>query len=131
MLIKGILSPEDAELCIQHGADGIIVSNHGGRSMDYGPSTLEVLPDIVAVVGRRVPVMGLHVMANALGRDFDVGPAVAGLVDKEILVIDERDMWSFKSDLIREVAYNTITKYDRAKRHALASDHLPATSSSR
>ena len=57
MLIKGILDPEDARLAIQHGADAIIVSNHGGRSMDYGPSTLEVLPEIVAAVKGRIPVI--------------------------------------------------------------------------
>ena len=55
MLVKGILTAEDARLCVEHGMDGIIVSNHGGRSMDYGPSTLEVLPEIVAAVNGRVP----------------------------------------------------------------------------
>src|SRR4029079_7917607 len=54
---KGILDPEDARLATEHGADAIIVSNHGGRSMDYGPSTLEVLPEIVAAVNGRVPVI--------------------------------------------------------------------------
>jgi 4-hydroxymandelate oxidase len=57
LLVKGILTAEDAVLCIDHGVDGIIVSNHGGRSMDYGPSTLEVLPEIVAAVKRRIPVL--------------------------------------------------------------------------
>ncbi len=57
MLVKGILTAEDARLCLEHGMDGIIVSNHGGRSMDYGPSTLEVLPAIVAAVNGRVPVI--------------------------------------------------------------------------
>ena len=57
MLVKGILTAEDARLCLEHGMDGIIVSNHGGRSMDYGPSTLEVLPEIVAAVNGRVPVI--------------------------------------------------------------------------
>jgi 4-hydroxymandelate oxidase len=57
MLVKGILTADDARLCLEHGMDGIIVSNHGGRSMDYGPSTLEVLPEIVAAVNRRVPVI--------------------------------------------------------------------------
>jgi 4-hydroxymandelate oxidase len=57
MLIKGIITAEDAELCVAHGMDGIIVSNHGGRSMDYGPSTLEVLPEIVAAVKGRVPII--------------------------------------------------------------------------
>jgi 4-hydroxymandelate oxidase len=57
MLVKGILTAEDARLCLEHGVDGVIVSNHGGRSMDYGPSTLEVLPAIVAAVNGRVPVI--------------------------------------------------------------------------
>lgn len=56
-LLKGILTAEDARLAVEHGVDGIIVSNHGGRSMDYGPSTLEVLPEIVAAVNGRIPVI--------------------------------------------------------------------------
>jgi len=86
-----------------------------------------------AVLGRREPVAALREMAHELRRDVDVDAAVAGLVDKEILVIDERDNWSFKSDLVREVAYSTITKYDRAKRHAGIAgwheSHLPADGS--
>lgn len=57
LLIKGIMDPEDARLAVAHGADAIIVSNHGGRSMDYGPSTLEMLPEIVAAVNGRIPVL--------------------------------------------------------------------------
>jgi isopentenyl diphosphate isomerase/L-lactate dehydrogenase-like FMN-dependent dehydrogenase len=57
LLVKGIVTAEDAALCIEHGVDGIVVSNHGGRSMDYGPSTLEVLPEIVAAVKGRIPVL--------------------------------------------------------------------------
>jgi isopentenyl diphosphate isomerase/L-lactate dehydrogenase-like FMN-dependent dehydrogenase len=57
LVVKGIVTAEDAALCIEHGVDGIIVSNHGGRSMDYGPSTLEVLPEIVAAVKKRIPVL--------------------------------------------------------------------------
>jgi len=51
------MTPEDAELCIEHGFDGIYVSNHGGRSLCYLPSTLEVLPEILAAVRKRVPVL--------------------------------------------------------------------------
>jgi isopentenyl diphosphate isomerase/L-lactate dehydrogenase-like FMN-dependent dehydrogenase len=57
IIIKGIVTHEDARLCVEHGFDGIVVSNHGGRSMDYGPSTLEVLPEIVAAVNGKIPVM--------------------------------------------------------------------------
>ncbi|RPI55528.1 MAG: alpha-hydroxy-acid oxidizing protein [Acidobacteria bacterium] len=57
IIIKGIVTHEDARLCVEHGFDAIVVSNHGGRSMDYGPSTLEVLPEIVAAVNGKIPVM--------------------------------------------------------------------------
>jgi isopentenyl diphosphate isomerase/L-lactate dehydrogenase-like FMN-dependent dehydrogenase len=57
ILAKGILTPEDAKMCLEHGVDGVYVSNHGGRSLDYGPSTLEVLPEIVDAVGGKVPVL--------------------------------------------------------------------------
>jgi isopentenyl diphosphate isomerase/L-lactate dehydrogenase-like FMN-dependent dehydrogenase len=57
MLAKGVLTARDARLCIEHGLDGIIVSNHGGRALDYSPSSLEVLPEIVDAVGGKVPVL--------------------------------------------------------------------------
>ena len=73
MLIKGILDPEDARLAIEHGADAITVSNHGGRSMDYGPSTLEVLPEIVAAVNGRIPVL----FDSGIRRGADIFKALA------------------------------------------------------
>ena len=57
ILTKGILTGEDAKACVEHGLDGIIVSNHGGRAMDYGPSTLEVLAEVVDAVQGRIPVL--------------------------------------------------------------------------
>ena len=57
MIAKGIVTPEDAKLCLEHGVDGVYVSNHGGRSLDYGPSTLEVLPEIVDAVRGRAPIL--------------------------------------------------------------------------
>jgi (S)-2-hydroxy-acid oxidase len=47
LIVKGIMSPEDAVVAVENGADGIVVSNHGGRILDSGQSTLEVLPKIV------------------------------------------------------------------------------------
>lgn len=73
LLIKGILDPQDAKLAIEHGADGITVSNHGGRSMDYGPSTLEVLPEIVAAVNGRIPVL----FDSGIRRGADIFKALA------------------------------------------------------
>ena len=57
LLLKGIVTAEDARLSVENGVDGIIVSNHGGRSMNYGVSTLEMLPEIVAAVAGRIPVL--------------------------------------------------------------------------
>jgi 4-hydroxymandelate oxidase len=69
MIAKGVLTAEDARLCLEHGLDGIYVSNHGGRSLDYTPSSLEVLPEIVDAVKGRVPVLfdsGVRSGADAL-----------------------------------------------------------------
>ena len=73
MLVKGILDPEDAKLAIEHGADAIIVSNHGGRSMDYGPSSLEVLPEIVAAVNGKIPIL----FDSGIRRGADIFKALA------------------------------------------------------
>ncbi len=73
LVLKGILDPEDARLAIEHGADAIIVSNHGGRSMDYGPSSLEVLPEIVAAVNGRIPVL----FDSGIRRGADIFKALA------------------------------------------------------
>jgi 4-hydroxymandelate oxidase len=55
-ILKGIDTREDAELCLQHGIDGILVSNHGGRATETGRATIEALPEVVAAVGDRIPV---------------------------------------------------------------------------
>ena len=73
LIIKGILDPDDARLAIDHGADSIIVSNHGGRSMDYGPSSLEVLPEIVAAVNGRIPLL----FDGGIRRGADIFKALA------------------------------------------------------
>jgi isopentenyl diphosphate isomerase/L-lactate dehydrogenase-like FMN-dependent dehydrogenase len=73
MLLKGILDPQDARLAIEHGADAIIVSNHGGRSMDYGPSSLEVLPEVAAAVNGRIPIL----FDSGIRRGTDIFKALA------------------------------------------------------
>jgi len=73
MLVKGIINPEDAKVCVERGYDGIIVSNHGGRAMDYVPSTLEVLPEIVDAVGGRIPVL----VDSGFRRGADIVKAIA------------------------------------------------------
>jgi 4-hydroxymandelate oxidase len=73
IIIKGIVTAEDARLCVERGFNGIVVSNHGGRSMDYGPSTLEALPEIVAAVNGKIPVM----IDSGFRRGSDVLKALA------------------------------------------------------
>lgn len=93
LVVKGILSPEDAVMAQDHGVDGIIVSNHGGRQLDGAVSPLRVLPHIVQAVGNSMPVMmdsgirrgsdvlkGLALGARFVfvGRPFNHAAAVAG-----------------------------------------------------
>ncbi|XP_069744493.1 2-Hydroxyacid oxidase 2 isoform X2 [Narcine bancroftii] len=56
IILKGILTKEDAELAVEHGVQGIIVSNHGGRQLDGGPATIDALPEIVETVQGRIEV---------------------------------------------------------------------------
>jgi len=57
ILLKGIVTHEDAELCLKHGVDGIIVSNHGGRSEESLWASLDSLPEVVQAVDGKVPVL--------------------------------------------------------------------------
>jgi len=73
VLVKGVLSADDAKLAVEHGAAGVIVSNHGGRNLDTVPATIEALPAIAAAVGDRVPVL----MDGGIRRGTDVVKALA------------------------------------------------------
>lgn len=57
LVVKGIQSAADATAAVDRGADGVIVSNHGGRQLDRAPVTLEVLPEVVEAVGERAEVL--------------------------------------------------------------------------
>lgn len=72
-IIKGIDTHEDAKLCLEHGLDGILVSNHGGRSTETGRGTIEALPEVVAAVGGRIPVF----LDGGVRRGTDVFKALA------------------------------------------------------
>ena len=57
IVLKGIVTREDAQLCLQHGVDGIIVSNHGGRQEESNRGTLESLPEVLDGSDDRLPVL--------------------------------------------------------------------------
>ncbi|MEG0261175.1 MAG: alpha-hydroxy acid oxidase, partial [Lysinibacillus sp.] len=91
--LKGILHPEDAALALEHGVNGIIVSNHGGRQLDGVVGSLDALPGIAEVIAGRIPIIldsgiysGIDVLkalalgadAVAIGRPFVYGLALDG-----------------------------------------------------
>lgn len=93
VVVKGVASPFDAKIAIESGARGIIVSNHGGRTLDTIPATIHLLPPIVDVVRQRVPILidggvrrgtdvfkclALGASAVMIGRPILHGLAVAG-----------------------------------------------------
>jgi 4-hydroxymandelate oxidase len=57
VVLKGIVTSDDAELSVEHGADGVIVSNHGGRGEESGRATIESLTEVVAGAAGRIPVL--------------------------------------------------------------------------
>jgi isopentenyl diphosphate isomerase/L-lactate dehydrogenase-like FMN-dependent dehydrogenase len=73
VLLKGIQTAEDAALAVEHGAAGVIVSNHGGRQLDNVAPSLEVLPEVVEAVGGRCEVL----MDGGVRRGTDVVIALA------------------------------------------------------
>jgi isopentenyl-diphosphate delta-isomerase len=93
IVLKGVLHPEDARLALQHGADAVQVSTHGGRQVDGSISAVEALPAVAEAVGDEVPVLfdsgvrrgsdafkalGLGADTVMLGRPFAYGLAMAG-----------------------------------------------------
>jgi 4-hydroxymandelate oxidase len=93
VLLKGILDPDDAELAVDNGVSGIIVSNHGARDLDSTPATIEALPVVTDRVAGRIPVLmdggirrgtdilkalALGATAVMIGRPFCYGLAAAG-----------------------------------------------------
>jgi isopentenyl diphosphate isomerase/L-lactate dehydrogenase-like FMN-dependent dehydrogenase len=57
VLLKGILTREDAVLAVEHGAAGVVVSNHGGRQLDGAPATLDALEEVVEAAAGRIEVL--------------------------------------------------------------------------
>jgi isopentenyl diphosphate isomerase/L-lactate dehydrogenase-like FMN-dependent dehydrogenase len=73
LMVKAVLGANDARLAVEHGADAVIVSNHGGRSMDSAISTIEALPEVVAEVGSRATV----ILDSGVRRGSDIAKALA------------------------------------------------------
>ena len=87
LLLKGIVTAEDAELCLEHGVDGIVVSNHGGRAEESGVGTLESLPEVVEVIAGRIPV----IMDSGIRRGVDIFKALA--LGADTVLIGRAYLW--------------------------------------
>jgi isopentenyl diphosphate isomerase/L-lactate dehydrogenase-like FMN-dependent dehydrogenase len=73
LLLKGIVTREDAQLAVEHGADGLMVSNHGGRSEETLRATIESLPEVIEGVAGRIPV----IVDGGIRRGTDIFKALA------------------------------------------------------
>lgn len=106
VLLKGILTAQDAKRAVEHGADGVIVSNHSGRNLDTLPATIDALPHVVEAIGGRIPVLldsgirrgtdifaalALGAKAVLIGRPYIYGLAAGGAEGVERVVTILRD----------------------------------------
>lgn len=91
LLLKGIVTAEDASLAVEHGVDGIIVSNHGGRAEDSGRSTIESLSEVVDAIDGRVPV----IVDSGFRRGTDIFKALA--LGADAIAIGRPYLWGLGS----------------------------------
>lgn len=92
LVLKGVLTAEDAALAVEHGADAIVVSNHGGRQLDGAVPSLRALPEVVAAVDGRCPVLldgGVRT-----GRDVFVALALGAAA----VLVGRPTMWALAAD---------------------------------
>ena len=137
--MKGVLTPLDAERAITHGADGIIVSNHGGRNFDSSMAPIDVLPSIVDAVGGRTTV----IVDSSFRRGSDVVKALA--IGAKLVMIGRPTLWGtavageagaarasklYREEISRTIAYLGCTSIEQLNRDFLEripTPHLPAT----
>jgi isopentenyl diphosphate isomerase/L-lactate dehydrogenase-like FMN-dependent dehydrogenase len=91
LLLKGIVTAEDAALAVEHGVDGLIVSNHGGRAENSGRGTIESLPEVVDSVRGRVPIL----VDGGFRRGVDVFKALA--IGADAVCIGRPYLWGLSS----------------------------------
>jgi isopentenyl diphosphate isomerase/L-lactate dehydrogenase-like FMN-dependent dehydrogenase len=134
LLLKGVLHPDEARLAVEHGIDGVIVSNHGGRQLDTALPAIRALPGVVEAVTGRIPVLldsgvrrGSHVVkavalgatACVIGRPHLWGLAVAGEAGvAQVLEI-------FRRDIDRVLALGGWDGIARVERSALTPTLMP------
>lgn len=133
LVLKGIMDVEDAKLAVQVGADAIVVSNHGGRQLDFAPSSISALPEIVQAVGKDTEVWvdggirsgqdilkarALGARGTLLGRSFAYGLGAYGEqgVDKALQILHK--------ELDTSMAFCGHTQIDQVDRQILLPSSL-------
>ena len=91
LVLKGIDTAEDARLAREHGADGVIVSNHGGRATETGRGTIDILPEVVDAVGAQIPVF----VDGGFRRGTDIFKALA--IGAKAVGIGRPCMWGLSA----------------------------------
>jgi isopentenyl diphosphate isomerase/L-lactate dehydrogenase-like FMN-dependent dehydrogenase len=92
ILVKGLITAEDAALAVEHGAAGVVVSNHGGRQLDHAPATIDALPEVVEAVAGRIPVL----IDGGIRRGTDVAVALA--LGAEAVLVGRPVLWGLAWD---------------------------------
>ena len=130
ILLKGILHPDDALKALQHGINGLIVSNHGGRQVDGAISTIEALPGVVKAINGQIPVLmdsgirggadafkalALGATAVCIGRPYVYALALAGGAGVEELIKN------YRADFEFTMALAGCKSLEEINRNALAS----------
>jgi isopentenyl diphosphate isomerase/L-lactate dehydrogenase-like FMN-dependent dehydrogenase len=126
LVLKGIVTREDAELAVRQGVDGIVVSNHGGRAEESGRATIDCLPEVVEGAGGRLPVLldggirrgtdifkalALGATAVGIGRPYAWGLAAFGQAGVEaVLDILRREL----ATIMRQAGTPRIAAIDRS-----------------
>jgi isopentenyl diphosphate isomerase/L-lactate dehydrogenase-like FMN-dependent dehydrogenase len=92
ILVKGLITGEDAALAVEHGAAGVVVSNHGGRQLDNAPATVDALPEVVEAVAGRIPVL----IDGGVRRGTDVAVALA--LGADAVLVGRPALWGLAWD---------------------------------
>jgi isopentenyl diphosphate isomerase/L-lactate dehydrogenase-like FMN-dependent dehydrogenase len=109
IVLKGILHPADARLALEHGADGIVVSNHGGRQVDGAVAALDALPSVVAAVDGGAPVL----FDSGIRRGADIVKALA--LGAEAVLVGRPWVWGLAlagRDGVKTVLQRILADYD-------------------
>jgi len=99
IILKGILTAEDAVLAIEHGVDGIVVSNHGGRQLDSVPASIEALPEVVEAAGGRCEIY----FDGGIRRGTDILKALA--LGARAVLIGRPILWGLAANGLEGVSH--------------------------